>query len=325
MPYFNGGRYLPEQLDSILGQSLGRIRLTILDNGSDSENSRILLESTKNLGNVTVVRSEENHGVIGGVERLLTNTGSPFVALSDQDDIWDRDKLEISLKVLLDGGHDLVYTDLRLIDDQGHVFADSHWKNTNSRPIHGHSALPFAMKNPVAGCTIVARAELMRKALPFPSDIPMHDRWLAIAAALGRGVGVVERATMSYRQHGGNDTGSLKFGLSTLKKRFSRGGGSATAYLKRRQDGRRVLLDCISRMSKDPMEAKLARFLYCYGGLGPLGSTAFAVPYVLATLLAGRSLGLRNAFVDAMLGIAAGFASQAGKTQGCAHKSLQEK
>ena len=44
----------------------------------------------------------------------------------------------------------------------------------------------------------------------------MHDWWLALVAARFGRVGHVERATVKYRQHGRNDTGAKRWGVSYI-------------------------------------------------------------------------------------------------------------
>src|SRR5687768_14498671 len=108
MPYYNGGRFVREQIRSVLDQSVQPVRLTVLDNGSDIEDSKILQDIGSQSNRVRIFRIEQNCGVVGAIERLLQSVEYPYFALADADDLWDRDKLEISLRLIQGRQLDLV-------------------------------------------------------------------------------------------------------------------------------------------------------------------------------------------------------------------------
>jgi len=306
LPYYNGGQFVRAQLSSILNQTTGDLRLTVLDNGSDAAHSAELQDAVAGATRIRVIKTEDKCGVIGSVERLLKAVEAPYFALADQDDVWDPDKLEISLAALGREDVDLVYTDLRMVDEHGKEFFPSKWRYSNTPPLSGHCALQLVLKNPVAGCTIVARKEVLARALPFPRGIPMHDRWLAIVAALGRGVGYVDRTTVSYRQHAANDTGGLAFGFGPLRQRILRSGGSFRSYSQRRRESRKVLLQYIARHSKRGLERFAAGLMGRYLELGTVGTLLGSLPYAALVSLVGGSVGLKNIGSDVALSIAAG-------------------
>ena len=66
-----------------------------------------------------MLTNDENQGLIATLDRLLSMVHAPYFALSDQDDIWDQNKLQTSIEALEAGCHQLVYSDVRIIDDEG--------------------------------------------------------------------------------------------------------------------------------------------------------------------------------------------------------------
>ena len=70
----------------------------------------------------------------------------------------------------------------------------------------------------MTGATVLVRRDAAVAALPVPSGW-IHDEWLAVCAALGRGVRFVPEQTIDYRQHGGNQIGVRRL---TLAQRFGR-------------------------------------------------------------------------------------------------------
>jgi hypothetical protein len=124
----------------------------------------------------------------------------PYVALSDQDDVWHPDKLSTLLAAL--GDAELVYSDMRLTDPQGRVLSDTYW--TRRYPNHANFA-SLLLGNSVTGAAALFPRRLLDAALPFPPRVGnlYHDHWLALVArALGEVV-YVARPLYDYVQHEG--------------------------------------------------------------------------------------------------------------------------
>lgn len=222
LPYHKGCGFIDAQVDSILNQKGVETRLILLDDCSPESEHNDLLKRYEGIDNIKILRNEKNIGVIKSVEKLIYLSGSAFIALSDQDDVWDLDKLSLSLGKLKEADADLVYSDVRVVDKQIRLKHPSKWKFSNTPPVSGNDYMSMLIKNPVTGCTVVFTNEFASRAIPFPARIPMHDRWLGILAARGKGVGYVNRATMFYRQHDENVAGGLPFSVTGLMQRIKK-------------------------------------------------------------------------------------------------------
>lgn len=122
----------------------------------------------------------------------------PFVALSDQDDEWYPQKLELLLAAL--GEAALVFSDMRIVDRDRRVLAETYW--TARRHNHANFA-SLLLGNTVTGAASLFRRELLDDALPLPPRVGnlYHDHWLALVArALGR-IEYVDRPLYDYVQH----------------------------------------------------------------------------------------------------------------------------
>lgn len=207
MPVHNGEEYLQEQIDSILQQTGVNIRLVVCDDASTDASPQILDDLNAQYGNVEVISNGRNIGLIGSLERLLSNVKSEYFALADQDDIWDPDKLVTSIHYLTQTGAALVYSDVRLVDPHGAILADSYISSRGMRPICGRDPIPFVFQNPVVGHTIVAKSELARISVPIPRYLHYHEPWLVCRAVELGSVVYLDRTTGCYRQHGANVVG----------------------------------------------------------------------------------------------------------------------
>lgn len=235
---YNGQRYLQQQLDSLLGQSVSNTRILIGDDGS-SDGTLTLIDqySSKSPERVQVLPKDRGgKGACGNFNRLLLATDAPYVFLCDQDDVWDEDKISVALELLreLESVHGnempiLVHTDLRVVDQSLAVTSDSFFEFQNL-DAQASSFKQLLVQNMVTGCTVVVNRALLNKALPIPEDAIMHDWWLALVAAAFGKIGFVNRATMSYRQHGANAVGAKGCTIaligSRLKKLMSKSGAA---------------------------------------------------------------------------------------------------
>ena len=205
---YNGARYLPAQLDSVLAQDQPDVRLLVRDDGSTDRTVAVLDAYAARHPSMQIVRGR-NVGVIRSFFELLAHPAArgDYVALCDQDDVWDRDKLSRAVAIL-GGGRGtapaMYCGRLRVVDDALRPLF------TTPLPRRGPSFRNALVENIATGCTMVLNErahELLRQSLPT-ENVVMHDWWAyLVLSALGEVVFDPE-PRMSYRQHGGNAVGT---------------------------------------------------------------------------------------------------------------------
>lgn len=293
----NGVRWLPDLLTSLGRQTLVPVRLSILDDASTDGTWELVRDAAMPGGQTVVGRQESNVGAVRTFERLLSMVGTEYFALCDQDDVWLPDKLEKSVSLLESSGADLVYTDLRVVDEGLRELGPSLWRLSNILPVTGRAVVPLILKNSVTGCTVVGRTSMLRKALPFPPGIPMHDWWLGLVAACGNGVVPLPEATVLYRQHGGNEVGAARFGYRGLRLRLDRGGTMLGTYLQDRLDARLALIDGLQE--RGLMSGRC--FLIWFYRRTPLVRFLLNPAYLVYAATHASVLAFRNLVVDWIL------------------------
>ena len=109
---YNGEKYIIQQLESIKNQTYSPIEVIIADDVSSDETVEIIERyiSDNNLNNAwKLIRNEKNKGYIKNfIDAMNASTGE-ILFPCDQDDIWEKDKVEKMVKVVLENDAEAVY------------------------------------------------------------------------------------------------------------------------------------------------------------------------------------------------------------------------
>lgn len=210
---FNGASFLQAQINSIFSQTWPNFSVIAGDDGSTDETMTILKEWERETARMHVLHSQPQGGAMRNFARLIQESSASYVAFSDQDDVWDQDKLSITMGRMLEeekrrGANTpiLIYTDLRLIDSRSRLLSPSLWQKARVRPQVATFSNMLA-QNLVTGCSMLANRALLDLACPIPPQAIMHDYWLAlVASAFGAAI-PISQALVSYRQHATNLVG----------------------------------------------------------------------------------------------------------------------
>lgn len=244
MPTYNGARFLEEQIESILGQDYKRLRLTVVDDGSQDRSYDLAKEIAARDSRVTVSRNPQNVGLIATIGRLLGSVETPYFALADQDDIWDGKKLSRSLRALRSANTSLVYSDVRVCNANGAVIDQSYLSSRRIRPVTGRDPVPFVFRNPAIGHTIVATKPVADIACDIPTNLVFHEAWIVAAACKVGAVGFVDEQLGRYRVHAANVVGPKRAAVSRRMLALASGQGR----LARRQHTRATALTAVARL-----------------------------------------------------------------------------
>ena len=203
MATHNGEKYIKEQLESIISQSMQPQEIIICDDCS-TDNTIEIIESLNN----PIIKLYRNKSKIGVVENFkkavsLAIDGN-FIALSDQDDIWFKHKLETLYDSIKHYKESVIptiaYSDLILVDKNKIVINESFWNELNHHNhLHNFSTLLFG--NFITGHSILMNSSMKKELLYKPNDAILHDVWIALIA-LGVGKAVkIDQPLALYRQH----------------------------------------------------------------------------------------------------------------------------
>ncbi len=227
MTTYNGEKYIREQIDSILNQSYSDIELIICDDCSSDGTRDILKEYEKKDSRVKVFFNEQNLGFKKNFEKAISLCSGEYVALSDQDDVWELTKLEDSLKVFENENVKLTSTN-SLFTDENLNSLNRTMKDTLgiSTAPQGKEALikHLVNHNFIQGSTILAKRDFINSCLPIPEKVIFHDWWFGLNAVLEDSFIYTDKVTLKYRQNENTVTNhsetSFKDRLKPVKYNF---------------------------------------------------------------------------------------------------------
>jgi glycosyltransferase involved in cell wall biosynthesis len=239
----NGARYIGAQLASILAQTRVPDEIVLSDDASTDDTValvRAVIAAASGPPSLVVLQNDVALGVAANFEQAVRACAGEFIALSDQDDVWHADRIDLALAVF-DGRDDLllVHANARLVDSAGYPLGATLFDTLGVgapaiSAIHTGSALWLLLKrNLVTGATTMIRRRLVELAGTVPAPW-IHDEWFGIvAAALGE-VDVIEQPIVDYRQHGSNEIGATQLNLAGKARRMTEPGTTRNARLLRR-------------------------------------------------------------------------------------------
>jgi len=215
MATYNGEKYLEKQLDSIYAQTYNNIEVVVTDDCSTDNTVEILGQYSKKHGLQYSV-NEKNLGFVKNFEKAITLCAGEYIALSDQDDIWETNKIHTLYHQIEDNL--LIHSDASLIDESGELTASSYTQN--SHKVLRKDIIEYFFNNDATGCTMMFSRKVLSSVLPMPGNIISHDWWIAINAKQQGKITYVSEALVQYRQHQGNQIGaanSLKISNHTAR------------------------------------------------------------------------------------------------------------
>lgn len=209
------------QIKSIINQTYKNWICIINDDCSKQSIFEEIREVIKNDSRFFIYRNTKNLGFYKNFEKTLTYVPkqSTYIALSDQDDVWHKNKLEKIIE-LFDEKTSLVYSDMKIVKENGSIISDTYWSD---RKNHYRDLNALLLANTITGAASVFKRELLDTVLPFPEKVgdSFHDWWIGLCAFMSGEIKYIDAPLYDYVQHGSNVIGqsrgvSLTSGLKKL-------------------------------------------------------------------------------------------------------------
>lgn len=196
---YNGEKYIRCQIESFFKQTILPDELVISDDASTDDTLKIIREMVVNSPfKITLLENKKNMGYTKNFEKLLRIAEGDVFFLSDQDDNWLPNKIEIVCNTFIEKPNVmLIINDMVLTDENLNVTPYTQLKNIRK--------LGFSDETYVAGCAVAVKNEYRKLFLPFPENYNKgHDNWIGRISTACNLKYLIEEPLQLYRRHNMN-------------------------------------------------------------------------------------------------------------------------
>jgi len=220
---YNGMKWVDQQVKTILSQKGVNVSLVVSVDKSSDGTEEYFSRLAKDDRRVILLKTGLHFGGAGAnFYRLIRDSNflkSDYVAFSDQDDLWNLDKLETSIQTLLQTNSSAFSSNV-----------NAFWEDGRTCLVHKaqpQRSLDYWFESAGPGCTFVLNRKLALDLQKFctlnfskVNSFKLHD-WFTYAYARVNDYKwhISPEVTMDYRQHDSNQVGTNN-NLKAYFKRF---------------------------------------------------------------------------------------------------------
>ncbi len=213
MATYNGEKYIQEQIESILKNMTEKDELIISDDGSTDKTLQIINEFLEKDSRIKLIQGP-HMGVKKNFENAIINANGKYIFLSDQDDIWNKEKIKKVLQIFEKEDCTLVIHDAVIVDENLKCVNSSFFDYRKS----GKGILKNIWKNTYIGCCMAFSTELKNKIIPIPQEIEMHDQWIGLINEKYGKCYFLKEKLIKYRRHSNNVSQMHHYGIKKMLK-----------------------------------------------------------------------------------------------------------
>lgn len=205
---YNGTRFIGVQLKSILTQ-LKEIDEVIIVDDSSTDDTVYKITNIKDR-RIKLFLNEKSIGAALTFSRALSYATGDLIFMSDQDDRWHEEKVNILCSLFNSKSLDLIVHDAN-VEVDGIFAQDSLFSINNSSP----GILKNIFKNTYTGCCMAFRRNILINILPISPNIGIyHDAWIGILAEyFGYKILFLNTPLIDFVRHDNNASSSKRRNL----------------------------------------------------------------------------------------------------------------
>jgi len=201
LPVFNGEKFLPDTLDSILTQTYSDFELIISDNASTDKTGQICQDYAAKDQRISYYRNEENIGAAKNYNRVFELSAAEYFKWSAHDDLCASEFLRRCVETLdADASAVLCHPRTKIIDEHGAAVRDLY-TNANLSSPKPHKRFLASVFSPTPVQVLgVMRANILKKTRLI-GNFSSSDRILAGELALRGRFCDIPEYLLFYREH----------------------------------------------------------------------------------------------------------------------------
>jgi glycosyltransferase involved in cell wall biosynthesis len=216
---YNGEKFLKQQLDSILDQTVNVNEIIICDDCSTDNTQNILFDYLKQYPDIfKIYINDENLRSVKNFEKAISLCTGDIIFLSDQDDVWDRTKVEV-FKINFEKK-----TEINAICSNGFIITDTGEKLNkltiwsvpnllkNKNISFDYFNIIAFIENIATGAGMAFRSKIRPDILPIPVREGFHhDEWIALITSQQNSFMMIDEKLFSYRLHFNQQVGGVTY------------------------------------------------------------------------------------------------------------------
>ncbi len=214
---YNGEKFIAEQLNSIINQTVRPDQIVISDDSSTDRTIEIAKELLSASGIEYVINiNRPGLGITKNFDKSFTFCTGDIIFPSDQDNKWESDYIETFLKFFENNpDKNFAYCNGYVTDDKLNrikdIFTDEQMDVSDKESFLRKAVTKQFFPH---GHTIAVKRELVMRSIPSGF---YYDEWLAMCASAERSVGSINKKLVYFRRHsaanspseGGGDQSSV--------------------------------------------------------------------------------------------------------------------
>lgn len=211
---YNGSKWVVEQLDSLLSQTLLPEAIIISDDCSTDYTVPLIVDYLQEHNgypvSVSLSVNSHNQGWRANFRNLIisaANEGADYIFPCDQDDIWEPEKIQDMVSVMeAHADIDVLTCSVEPMYEEGaqHTGADTSESPDSLHHIRHPAFGPQFIYVKRPGCTYCVRGSFVKRiARYWPSSSP-HDQVLWSYSLLYGSLGLLDERLVRFRRHSGN-------------------------------------------------------------------------------------------------------------------------
>lgn len=207
---YNGEKYLREQLDSILNQTIQDYEIIVCDDCSMDSTIDILNTYSMSDDRFKIYHNETNMGFINTFQKMIGLAKGEYLAFSDQDDVWYPDHLEKLYLAIKDSKYDVVGGGSRIVDERLVGSCKFLPDNYALYPYPNRLYSTICDMGRVQGAAMMVKRDFCIFSIPIPDGINYHDIWMVNLSVANNCFLFIRDTIIDYRMHTSNVSGNTK-------------------------------------------------------------------------------------------------------------------
>lgn len=233
---YNGEKYIYKQLQSICEQTIKPDEIVISDDNSTDGTVDIIKNFKEKYFDIEfkIIRNNSGKGFAKNFINAILNTSGDFIFLSDQDDIWNLNKIEEYILCINKYQTKLVFSDVNYIDVNDHDIVKKFVFNSKFSFYIDSSILQkeyiqydfgnVAKNLNLPGMTFAFASDLRDQITELCksdllSNITYHDVLISYLGVRSCPIIYINKKLVNYRLHSGNSIGINQFDSGNFNRK----------------------------------------------------------------------------------------------------------